>query len=142
MHAPRESGEAGVVGAIRLASAVPACPATHFCPPGPAWCEPSSPGCGQGAGSSGPCLQRLFQPWLTRVRARPCYPPYRMRDLIFNCLQLQKATAFSLGFRQEPEPQPLPWGGVGEETGGATQPPLQGLGLPAASGVLLGTHRP
>lgn len=39
-------------------------------------------------GSSVPCLQCWFQPWLTRVRARPCYPP--LQDVRpRNCLQLQ-----------------------------------------------------
>lgn len=99
-----------------------------FWPPGPAYSELSSPGCGPPVGSGGPCVQRLSQPWLTRVRARPCYPPSQDARP-HNCLQLQTAPALSPGFQQEPEPKPLPWG-----VKGATQPYCKVWGLPVAFG--------
>lgn len=77
-------------GAIGLAPEVRDTSRSPLWPPGPVCGEPSSLGCGQRAGSCGPCLQCLFQPWLTRVRARPCHPP--LQDVRpRNCLQLQSA---------------------------------------------------
>lgn len=90
--------------------------------------EPSSRGCGQGVGSGGPCLQRLFQPWLTRVRARPCYPPLqdaRPR----NCLQLQTARPSALASDRNQSPNHF-HGGQGEQP----SPYCKVWGLPVAFG--------
>lgn len=117
MYAPQELA-ASLVGAATLASSVP----SMSCYPvqaGTVQTESSSPGSGWGNGGS--CLQHSFQPWLTRVRARPCCPLQRMRPL--NCLQLQTAQA-----------GPQPWLPLGTEPkplqkvrGNAIQPSLQGL---------------
>ncbi|XP_073648963.1 nucleolar protein 4-like isoform X3 [Tursiops truncatus] len=82
MHAPRESGVGKQAWWARSAWPrwCPACPAAHFCSPGPAWSEPSSPGCGQGVGSSGPCLQRLLQPWLTGDETSVSSEDFDMND--------------------------------------------------------------
>lgn len=68
-----------------------------------------------------PCLQCLFQPWLTRVRARPCRPP--LQDVRpRNCLQLQSASPqprLPTGTRAPASSARLgaPWGLQGTLTG-------------------------
>lgn len=92
MHAPQSQGsrpgggdELGLGSARQVLLPTPGC--LGMCAVSPLT---QAVGCGQGAGSRGPCLQHLFQPWLTRVRARPCYPP--LQDArSHNCLQLQTA---------------------------------------------------
>lgn len=92
MHAPQSQGsrpgggdELGLGSARQVLLPTPGC--LGMCAVSPLT---QAVGCGQGAGSRGPCLQHLFQPCLTRVRARPCYPP--LQDARpHNCLQLQTA---------------------------------------------------
>ncbi|XP_021562919.1 nucleolar protein 4-like [Carlito syrichta] len=63
--------------------AQPRCPSVSCCPLLAAWpcaSEPSSPGHRLGAGSSGPCLQCSFQPWLTGDETSVSSEDFDMND--------------------------------------------------------------